>query len=131
MTGLIVFAHGSPVESANTPVHALTAEVAARGGFSHFEAAFLDCAEPDLAEAVRRLAGKGCGRILIVPYFLTLGMHLRRDLPGIVDGLRNIYPGVALDVASPLEGHRALVDAVLDRVEEIRNGGGGSESQAG
>lgn len=131
MTGLVVFAHGSPIEDANAPVRELACQVARRSGLEHFEASFLDCAEPSLPEAVHRLVSAGCTRILIVPFFLTLGMHLQRDLPGIVAGLRDIYPSVAIDVAAPLERHAALADIVLDRVREVLNGGGGSESEIG
>jgi hypothetical protein len=38
---------------------------------------------------------------------------------------------VAFDVAAPLEGHPALLDAVLDRAQETIHGGGSSESTAG
>lgn len=126
MTGLIVFAHGSTVEEANEGVRAVTAEVARRGEFGLVETAFLDCAEPTLAQAVDKLAAQGAARIVVVPFFLTLGVHLKRDLPSIVDELRSIHPGVTIDVTAPLEGHSALVDMVLGLAEEAVHGGGRS-----
>jgi sirohydrochlorin ferrochelatase len=128
MTALVVFAHGSPLEDANNSVRALTAAVAERGRYSLAETAFLDCAPPDLKQAVAGLAERGATRIIVVPFFLTLGLHMQRDLPGIVDELRRTHGGVAIEVTAPMEGHPALVDIVLGRAEEAVNGGSSSGS---
>jgi sirohydrochlorin ferrochelatase len=53
--------------------------------------------------------------VIVIPYFLTLGIHLRRDLPRIVEGIGSIHPGVRIDVTEPLDGHPSLVGILLDR----------------
>jgi sirohydrochlorin ferrochelatase len=68
------------------------------------------------------MAAAGATRIVVIPFFLTLGIHLRRDLPGIVDELRGIYAGIDIDVTEPLEGHPALVDIMLGRAREALKG---------
>ena len=123
MTGLILFAHGSPVPSANDAVHAVTLELGRRIG-REVETAFLECSPPTMADAVAALVERGVTKIRVVPYFLTTGIHLKRDLPRIVEQLRPIYPSVSIEVAQPLDGHPALLDILVDRSE----GGGGSES---
>jgi len=115
MTGLVVFAHGSSVASANEGVMKVTERLAAEGGFSLVETAFLELAPPDLREAVARLAERGATRIVVIPYFLTLGIHLRRDLPRIVAELSSIHEGVRIDVTEPLDGHPSLVGVLLER----------------
>lgn len=129
MTGLIVFAHGSPLEEANSGVRALTNEVARRGGFSIVETAFLDCAAPDLRQAVANLAGLGATRIVVVPFFLTLGVHMKRDLPAMVEQLRQTHGGIDIEVTPPMEGHPALVEIVLGRAEEGVHGGSRSAGE--
>lgn len=119
MTGVVLFAHGSTVESANEAVHAVTAELARRTG-DWVETAFLDCAPPRLRDAVGALVARGATRIVVIPYFLTLGIHLQRDLPRIADELRRIYPGVGIDIAEPLDGHPALLEILIDRWKEKR-----------
>ena len=121
MTGLIVFAHGSTVEEANEGVRLLTAEIARDHTFDLVETAFLDCAEPTLTSAVDSLSNQGAKRIVVVPFFLTLGIHLKRDLPGIVDRLRVTHPGVDIEVTAPLEGHAFLVAIVRERAAEALN----------
>ena len=114
-TGIVIFAHGSSVISANEAVKAVAQAVAAAGGFECVEPAFLD-ASPSLAEAVRRLADSGVSRILVAPYFLTLGIHLQRDLPAMVQELSRAHGDVEIRVTPPLDGHPALVDVLRERV---------------
>lgn len=115
MTGLVIFAHGSSVAGANESVVQVTERMAADGGYELVETAYLELAEPDLGEAVRRLVERGATRIVVIPYFLTLGIHLRRDLPRIVAGLVSIHEGIRIDVTEPLDGHPSLVGILLDR----------------
>jgi sirohydrochlorin ferrochelatase len=92
--------------------------VARQGGFELVEAAFLEQGTPDLGEAVSRLVRRGASRVLVVPYFLTLGLHLQRDLPRIVAGISRIESSVEIRVAPPLDGHPAMTTALIDRVRE-------------
>ena len=117
-TGIIVFAHGSRIEAANESVRALAAALARAGSFPHVEPAFLELGRPDLAGAVDRLAARGVDRIVVIPYFLTLGIHLERDLPQLVTALMASHPGIAIHVTPPLDGHPALLDILLDRSRE-------------
>lgn len=116
--GLIVFAHGSRVEEANERVRALSRDVAERTQFDFVSASFLELGSPSLPEAVREAVGFGARDIIIVPYFLVPGRHTSADLPGIVDELRNIYPGVSIKIAKSLDGHPALLDIVVERATE-------------
>jgi sirohydrochlorin ferrochelatase len=115
MTGYIVFAHGSSVESANEAVRAVAAEMARRGGYEAVEAAFLGGGKPDLAGALNDFAARGFKRVVVVPYFLTLGLHLQRDLPRLIKELKQAHRGMEIEVTEPLDGHPAVVEALLDR----------------
>jgi sirohydrochlorin ferrochelatase len=115
MTGYVVFAHGSSVESANEAVRAAAGQAAQRGEWEKYAAAFLGGGRPDLLEAVEQLAGEGAARIVVIPYFLTLGLHLERDLPALVEQARRARPNVEIEVAPPLDGHPALIEALVDR----------------
>jgi sirohydrochlorin ferrochelatase len=115
-TGIVVFGHGSSVASANDAVRVVAANAAREGAWSLYETAFLEC-DPRLADAVRNLAAAGASDILVLPYFLTLGIHLQRDLPKLVADLANQY-GLPIRVAPPLDGHRGLGKMLVDRVIE-------------
>jgi sirohydrochlorin ferrochelatase len=116
-TGIVVFAHGSSVASANDAVRVVAAEAAAAGGFALYEVAFLD-ALPNLRNATEKLIERGAQRILVVPYFLTLGIHLKRDLPALISELMGEHAGLEMIAAPPLDGHPGLSRILADRARE-------------
>jgi len=120
MTGYIVFAHGSSVESANEAVRSVAGELARAGGYGQVIAAFLEGGRPDLSSAAGELAARGVSRIVVIPYFLTLGLHLQRDLPRLIGEVRRQQPGLEIDVTQPLDGHPAMVEALLDRARACK-----------
>jgi sirohydrochlorin ferrochelatase len=114
-TAIIVFAHGSRIEAANVAVRDAARQLAQAGGYPIVEAAFLELGQPDLPGAVRALAAQGCRRFVVVPYFLTPGLHLDRDLPRLIRDISNENNGLEISVTAPLDGHPGLVAALWDR----------------
>ena len=115
--GIVVFGHGSSVASANEAVRTIAARAAIEGAWDLYETAFLEAA-PRLDEAVGILAASGAEEILVLPYFLTLGLHLQRDLPKLVDDLSREYR-VHIRVAEPLDGHPELSRILVERAAGV------------
>lgn len=118
MTALVVFAHGSSVELANESVRQVAARVGTDGGYPLVQAAFLGGGQPELPEAVDILVERGAKRIVVIPYFLTLGLHLERDLPRLIDAVASAHTGLHIEMTPPLDGHPGLLQALLDRAAE-------------
>lgn len=123
MTGVVLFAHGSPVPEANQGITELAREVGARTGAAFVTAAFLDSAPPDLGAALAQAVERGVHRIVIMPYFLTMGLHLRRDLPRLVAEQRARFPALEILVSESLEAYPGMADAVVGRVREALESG--------
>ena len=115
-TGIVVFGHGSSVPSANDAVRIVAESAARAGGWVLYETAFLECA-PRLRDGVERLVSAGASEVLVLPYFLTLGIHLQRDLPTLVEELETEF-GIAIRVSPPLDGHPGLSAMLVDRAVE-------------
>ena len=116
-TAIIVFAHGSAVPEANMEVARLAEEVGKRAGCQS-RVAFLEMAQPDLASAVAESVAAGARRIVVVPYFLTMGVHVRRDLPRLIAEQQARYPEVDLLAGQSLEGHPGMAEVLLGRAQE-------------
>ena len=114
-TGIIVFAHGSRIESANEAVRSVASELSRAGAFDRVEAAFLELGTPDLEGAVAKLQERGARRIVVIPYFLTFGLHLDRDLTRLVRDISLKHKELEIAMTAPLDGHPALVEVLLDR----------------
>jgi sirohydrochlorin ferrochelatase len=121
-TGIVVFGHGSSVSSANDAVRNIAERAAREGSWNLFETAFLE-ADPRLREAVSNLTARGAEEVLVVPYFLTLGIHLQRDLPRLVDDLSR-EQGIPIRVSDPLDGHPELSRILVARAAELLTGKG-------
>ena len=118
-TGIIVFAHGSRIEAANQAVRSVAADLARAGDCPIVEAAFLELGRPSLEEAADLLVARGVERILIIPYFLTPGTHLERDLPTLVDGISHKNNSIQILVTASLDGHPGLLQILADRARTI------------
>ena len=95
----------------------IAAQAAEHGGWQLFETAFLEVF-PRLSDAVANLAAAGAQQILVLPYFLTLGIHLQRDLPLLVDEIEKQY-GFRIVVSPPLDGHPQLSRILVERALEV------------
>lgn len=113
-TDLILFAHGSPVESANEAVREVARRMGQAGDLPVFPS-FLEGGVPDLPTAIRESVGRGAERVVVIPYFLTTGLHLKRDLPELVRQALQEHPNLRIEATPPLDGHPALVGILLDR----------------
>jgi sirohydrochlorin ferrochelatase len=109
----VLFAHGSRIESANDSVRSLASQMAAACGHA-VEPAFLELGKPDLPAAVAHLKAMGAVRVIVIPYFLTLGTHLQRDLPRLASEAAREHPNLEIEVLPPLDGHPALLRALLE-----------------
>lgn len=114
-TAVLLIAHGSRHKPANEDLHRLVERVVAAGDYPIVEAAFLELAEPDIPSAGDRCVARGAARVLMVPYFLSEGVHLTRDLIAARDELRAKHPGVEFRLGPPLGP-----DPLLDRLVEKR-----------
>jgi sirohydrochlorin ferrochelatase len=56
---------------------------------------------------------------VVVPYFLTPGLHLDRDLPRLILDISNEYSDLDIVVTDSLDGHPGLVAALRDRSDEV------------
>ena len=116
-TALLLIAHGSRQPDANDDLHHVV-EGLVRCGHAIVEASFLELAEPDIEEGGARCVARGAGRVVLLPYFLSAGVHVRRDLTAARDRLATRFPGVEFRLAEPLGRHPLLLEVVADRIRE-------------
>ncbi|MEW6489404.1 MAG: CbiX/SirB N-terminal domain-containing protein, partial [Thermodesulfobacteriota bacterium] len=93
-TAVILLGHGSRLPEANAALDGVARQVAALLGETRVEVAFLQMAQPGLAAAADRGAAAGARTVVIVPFFLFPGAHVRDDIPHELEQLRLRHPGV-------------------------------------
>jgi len=114
-TALLLIAHGSSQPEANADLHHL-AETLSQGGYGIVVASFLELAEPGIGAGGARCVELGAARVVMVPYFLSAGVHVRRDLTEARAQLAARFPHVEFRLAEPLGRHPLLTEVVIERV---------------
>ena len=67
-------------------------------------------------------AEAGLERLIVIPYFLTVGLHLRRDLPKLVAAAKEKHPNFEITVGQSLEGHPLMPSIILGLAQEVLRG---------
>ena len=116
---VLLIAHGSRHAPANDDLHQLAARFAEKTRHPIVEACFLELAEPNIAKGGDRCVERGADRILMIPYFLSAGVHMLRDLTAERDALKVRHPGVDVRLGTTLGPHPLLEEIVADRVREV------------
>ncbi len=118
-TAILLIAHGSRQEGANQDLVELVKRIAARGDYPIVEGCFLELAQPDLPSGGYRCVARGARRVLMIPYFLSAGMHIERDLTTARDELQARHAGTEFHLGSPLGPHWLLDELVARRIDEL------------
>jgi sirohydrochlorin ferrochelatase len=118
-TAILLIAHGSREQPANDDLRTLATRLSATGQYPIVQASFLELAEPTLIAGGDRCVELGATRVLMVPYFLSEGVHLRRDLTAARDELNRRHPGVEFRLGAPLGPHILLDQLVVERIREL------------
>jgi sirohydrochlorin ferrochelatase len=116
-TALLLVAHGSRHVEANADLEHVVRQLRWRG-YPLVVAAYLELAEPGIIAAADQCVELGAERVVLVPYFLSAGVHVRRDLAAARAELAGKYPHIEFLLAEPLGRHPLLLEVVEDRVKD-------------
>jgi sirohydrochlorin ferrochelatase len=118
-TAVLLIAHGSRRDEANQDLFDLAGRLAKAGVAPIVEASFLEIAEPSITAAGARCIARGARRVLMIPFFLSMGVHLTRDLRQARDALAGAHRGATFHLAPPLGPHALLDQLVIERIHEV------------
>ena len=104
MKALLLIAHGSRKSSSNEEVAILAAKLKAtinddkddnnEDDFSIVMACFLELAHPLIPEGLDQCVLLGASEIYVVPYFLSAGRHVVKDVPGEISVWQDQNPNI-------------------------------------
>lgn len=115
-TALLLIAHGSRNAEANDDLFNLAKSLKAFQPI--VEPAFLELAEPSIESAGRACVAQGAERVILLPYFLSAGVHVQRDLTRHRECLAMEFTQVDWRLAAPIGRHPLLREILLQRARE-------------
>lgn len=111
--GIILFGHGARDARWAEPFERLASKLGVLAGpDTRVDLAFLELMTPDLPTAVAAQVAAGCTAVTVVPVFVGIGGHIRRDLPAVVDLCRAQHAGIEIRCAEPVGENDAVLDAL-------------------
>lgn len=115
-TGVMVLAHGSRKAEANDFLIRRVGDIQTRmHGRVAVAIGFLQNAAPTIKDALTALAGQGCRRIRVIPYFLAPGNHVTQDVPEELAQLKKEYGGMEFEYLEPI-GMRPELGLLLEEL---------------
>jgi sirohydrochlorin cobaltochelatase len=112
-TAVLFAGHGSRATGAAEAMLAAVGNVRRQGIFPIVETGYLELCQPDLPAALRACVEQGASRVLVVPYFLHNGMHIRRDIPAVMRRELEHYSGLSLSIGRPIGLHADFANVML------------------
>jgi len=110
-TGIILFAHGSRDPQWRLPFEAILQSMREQHS-GPAALAFLECMEPSLPQAIEAMAQNGIEQINIIPVFLAVGSHVRKDLPLLLEEARSTHPGLTITSSAAIGEQTEIQQAI-------------------
>lgn len=117
-TAVLLIAHGSRRAEANEDLVQLANLITVRGHYQIVEVSYLELAEPSISQGGRNCVDRGARLVLMMPYFLSAGVHVVNDLQAMRKDLTTQFPQVEFILCPHLGLHPLMADIVLDRLTE-------------
>ncbi len=121
--GIVILGHGSRarVWEANQLLLQIVEKFKQKTGEQNVKPAYMNVKSggPTLEQAIEELIREGFTEIVVAPWFLTDGLHIREDIPEKIDSIKEKYPEVQIALAKPLGADNRLVDILIERIGEV------------
>lgn len=113
---LLIVDHGSrspePAEELNRIATLVAEETDA---FEVVRTGHMEFATPSIPEAISALVNEGIQEIVVMPYFLSVGVHMKRDIPEILDEARKAHPDITITIKEHLGVDSLMAQMVIKR----------------
>lgn len=118
MNILIIAAHGSRKETSNREVAELARKLSGKLShmFDRVTHAFLQFADPLLAQELSAHASRGAKKIVVFPFFIGSGSHILTDIPDLVEKTKRRHPNTGFEITRHLGSLETIEDVIIKEV---------------
>ena len=116
-TAILLIGHGSRAVEANEAMYRVAEDL--KASYPLVECAFLEISQPDIPTGLSNCRASGAVRIIAIPYFLHMGNHVQKDLPGIIGAWQAANPGIEVTTGRHFGYSPVLTNLVQERIAEI------------
>jgi sirohydrochlorin ferrochelatase len=117
---LLIVGHGSKSKEAVDIFNNTVNNVRKKSSFTRVEGAHMELCPPSIEEQVKKLISENFNRIILIPYFLYMGNHIKHDIPEIISSLMKQYPSVTFVFGKPIGDEPLIADILINRALEAQ-----------
>jgi sirohydrochlorin ferrochelatase len=115
---VLLIAHGSRRAEANYDLVQLAELLIEKHDYKIVEVAYLELTTPTILEGGRACAACGASKVLMLPYFLSAGVHVVTDLKEFQQQLTDEFPHIEFILCPHLGLHPLMAEIVVARLRE-------------
>ncbi|MDP4209848.1 MAG: CbiX/SirB N-terminal domain-containing protein [Bacteroidota bacterium] len=116
---VLIVGHGSKSAAAVKDFEGIVECVRAKGEYETVLGAHMELASPSIQESVDALYAEQYREIIVVPYFLYEGNHIRFDIPEILQEIQKKYPDLIFKFARHIGVEPSMADILIRRAKEM------------
>ena len=112
---LMLVAHGSRRNESNLEIESLAKKIALFK-VKEFEVvmpAFLEFAKPSITEAIDKCTVIGANKVTVLPYFLSAGVHIAKDIPSEVEKGAQKNPNLNIEITDYFGSRDEIAEILL------------------
>lgn len=118
MKGILIIAHGSREPETVKTMEEVFSMVKEKLSHILMEQAYMEFCDVNLAKGLDKLVKQGADNIVVVPYFLFSGIHIREDIPHEIEEYLSVHPGIKVTLGHTLGADPRIAEVLCDRVQE-------------
>ncbi len=113
---VIILGHGSKSADAISDFNYIVELTRQKSGNNHVYGAHMELAEPSLEDTIAKVNNLGITRIVILPYFLYNGNHIKEDIPAIISSIQKEYPHMELYFGTPIGKEELMAELMVRKI---------------
>ncbi len=118
MRAIIILGHGSRVPEAAKNMEIVASLLKKKYDLQMVEVCHMSRLGPHYPETLARCVQRGATEVLVIPYFLNNGLHIRLDIPEMMKAGAEKYPHVKMIFGKHLGFDPMYADIIYQRIQE-------------
>ncbi len=118
MRAVILIGHGSRVPGAGGDMEKAAGRLKEKCCLDMVASCHMSRLGPHFPETLAACVSKGAKEVVVIPYFLNLGLHIRLDIPEMMQAEASKYPGVKLIYGKHLGYDEVFLEVLCKRIDE-------------
>jgi len=118
MKGVLIVGHGSRRKETGQILESVVEMARKKLREIPTEIAYMEFSERSIPAGLDALIAQGVNDIAVVPYFLFDGVHIKEDIPQMIEEYRSAHPGIKFKMGKPLGADQRIAAILADRISE-------------